>query len=357
MDLPRVRRLGEAEAGAHRAGRDERAVQPRVQLRGQRGRLGFVSRRDHGQASIGAGQCDHVPFGQRNVSRSTASPRGQEGTGQAGARRGVGEPVERGGQQDGRRVPGHGPARGGHGGGQVTRALHVRAAQHRAPAGRVALVLGDQDRQHPAARRQAVGEARQRGQVRQRGAPLRQLAEAGVPAKQQVQRGGRGEGQDRHPPASQPDPPGPGFRRVRRAGACGAAGRTSSGEASGRGGAAADGSCSVSSPSTALRAASPAGPGRRASRSASSPAWQANGCGAGSGARPGGAAGRRRVLRPQAERSPRPYPVQDPHDLHGNKEVGQSAPETHGSLPGALTSDRPAGTPVWPRLGTRGGGH
>ena len=206
------RGLGQPEAGPHRAGRDERAVQPRVQLRGQLGGLGFVPRRHHVEASIGAGQCDHVPFGQRNLSRSTAAPRGQEGTRQAGARRGVGEAVERGGQQDGRRIPGHGPARGGHGGGQVTRALRVRAAEHRAPAGRVGAVLGDQDRQHPAARRQAVGEASQRGQVRQRGAQVRQLAEAGGRAEQ-VQRGGRGKGQDRHPPASQPDPAGPGCRR------------------------------------------------------------------------------------------------------------------------------------------------
>ncbi len=287
-------RLGQPEAGPHRAGRDQRAVQPRVQLRGQLGGLGLVPRRHHVEASIGAGQCDHVPFGQRNVSRSTAAPRGQEGTGQAGARRGVGEAVERGGQQDARRIPGHGPARGGHGGGQVTRALHVRAAEHRAPAGRVRAVLGDQDRQHPAARRQAVGEAGQRGQVRQRGALVRQLAEAGGRAEQ-VQRGGRGEGQDRHPPAGQPDPATAGRRgrRVRRVrpSARRRGGRTSSGEASGRAGPAADGSCSVSSSSTALRAASPAGPGSAASRSASSAAWQANGCGAGAGERPGGAAG------------------------------------------------------------------
>ena len=47
------------EAGPHRAGtltRDPRAVQPRVQLRGQRGRLGLLPGRHHVDASIGTGQ-------------------------------------------------------------------------------------------------------------------------------------------------------------------------------------------------------------------------------------------------------------------------------------------------------------
>ena len=93
------RRLGQAEAGPDRAGRNPGAVQPRVQVGGQRGRLGLVPRRHHVEAGIVGGQGGHVPFGQGNMSRSTAAPGGQEGGGQGGPRRGVGQPIQGGSQQ------------------------------------------------------------------------------------------------------------------------------------------------------------------------------------------------------------------------------------------------------------------
>ena len=325
-------RPGGSRFAPGRLTRYPRAVQPRVQLRGQFRRLGLLLRRRHLEASIGAGQCRHVPFGQGNASRSTASPRGQERTGQAGARRGVGQVVERAGQQDARRVPGDRPARRGHGRSQVARPLHVGAAEHRAPAGHVTVVLDGQDRQHPAVRRQAVGEASQRGQVGQRGARDHELGQAGA---EQVQRGGRGQGQHRHPPAGQPDPAG--TRQVRPD-------QLGRGERPG----AAGGRRQLQRELVVHRLAGrlTARPGQRGQHVGQL------GTLAGERMR---RRGRRAVARhgrqvwilgPQAERLARPYTMKDPHNLNGNKRVGQCAPRnadavTPATGPGPWSPRRP----------------
>ena len=169
---------------------------------------------------------------------------------------------------------------------QVTRALRVRAAEHRPPPRRVAAVFGSQDRQHPAARRQGLSEGGQRRKVRHRGPRDGQLAEWQRPrgSRSSAAAGARTRTGTRQPASD--------VRTADRPAGSTAPGRRRSGEASGRAGPAADGSRTAISPLTALRAASPAGPGSAASRSASSAAGQANGCGAGTGAGSRGAGGR-----------------------------------------------------------------
>ena len=289
--------LGEPEAGAHRTRRDDRAVAPGVEVRGQRGRFGLVLRRHHVDAGIGRGQGQHEPFGQREGGPGCGRARGQQrGGGQPGPRGGVGQGVQGAAEQRSRAVPGGGPAGRGHGRGQVTGALRVGTAEHRAPPRRIGVTVGLEYGQHPAARGQAGRETGHRGQVGQRPAGDRGLvrrpggsAQPGI--TEQRERGGGAEGEHGHPPARQRHPAAPGRNRSRRGARSprdsrcpGASGRTSSGEASGP--PPADGSCRVSSSWTALRTASPAAVladpgGDPASRSASSAAWQANGCGRG----------------------------------------------------------------------------
>ena len=210
LDPPRVGfrrgRLGEPEAGPHRAGRDPRPVQPGVELRGQFPGRCLVLRRHHLEAGIGRGQGDHEPFGHRKASRSPASPGGQERRGQAGPRRGVGEGFQGAGQQPPRRLTVERPARRRHRRRQVTPALRVGAAEHRTPPGRVAIALGRQDRQHPAAGGQVGGEASHRGQVGQRTARDGHGVIQAVQAAEQGQRGGGVEGDGGHPPPGQRGP-------------------------------------------------------------------------------------------------------------------------------------------------------
>ena len=201
--------LGEPEAGTHRARRDLGAVPPRVQFRSQRGHFSFVLRRRYLEAGIGRGQGQHVPFGHRQARRGPAPPRGQQRDGQPGPRGGVDQRIQGTGQQRSGQLAANRPARRRHRRRQVMGPLRVGAAEHGAPPGRVGLTLVGEHGEHPATRGQVGGEARHHGQVSQRPARdadrivLRpQLAE---PAEHR-ERGGRPEGEHRHPPASQRHP-------------------------------------------------------------------------------------------------------------------------------------------------------
>jgi hypothetical protein len=209
----RCARLDEPEAGPDRTCRYLRAVQPGVELGGQLPALRLVLRAPHVDASVGCGQGRHEPFGHRQPSRSTAAPGGQEGGRQPAARRGIGERLERVGQQQPWRLPGRCPAGRGHRRRQVVTPLRIGAAEHRPPPGGVRPVFGGQDRQHPPAHGQVSGEPGHRGQVGQRSARGGlAITEAADPAEH-VQRGRGLEGEHGHPPAGQrypADRPAPG---------------------------------------------------------------------------------------------------------------------------------------------------
>ena len=197
--------------------------------------------------------------------------------------------------------PDDGPAGRGHGRGQVTGALRVGTAEHRPPPCRIAVALGLEHGQHPAAGGQAGREPRHRGQVGQRPAGHGRVAgRAGAaPAgfTQQRQRGGGAEGEHGHPPARQRHPAAPGRNRScrshRPSGCLGSSRslradefrrgqRAAAGRRQPQGQLVVDG---LADRVARRRAGRPGGPAEDASRSASSAAWQANGCGR-AGARP-----------------------------------------------------------------------
>ena len=215
--------------------------------------------------------------------------------------------------------PGDGPAGRGHGRGQVTGALRVGTAEHRPPPRRIAVALGLEHGQHPAAGGQAGREPRHRGQVGQRPAGDGRVAGRAGAAPVRVHRssasaapgpkastGTRQPASDTRPrragtgAAGATEPPG-------APGAPGASGRTSSGEASGP--PPADGSRRVSSSWTALRTASPAavladpGDPAAACRPARRPGRRTDAAGQVHARRRGRGPRRQvRVLGPQAER-------------------------------------------------------
>ncbi len=200
---------------------------------------------------------------------------------------------------------------------------HARAARPRRPAPgasgprRLSSALPlpcDQDRQHPAARRQAVGEAGQRGQVGQRGARDDELAQV-RPRAGPARRPGR-----RPAPAPASWPAGPGGAPER-------SGRIEPGRGQRPDGLPADGSWRIELVVHRLAGRLAGRPGQRGQH-----VGQLGGlAGERMGRRERRPAARRgrqvRVLGPQAERPARPDPVHDPHALHGNKRVGQFAPE------------------------------
>ena len=132
-------RLGQPEAGTHRARRDHGAVPPRAEFRGQLGGLRLVLRRHHVEAGIGRGQREHEPFGHRQARRGAAAPRGQQRGGQPVPGGGVGQGIQGAAEQHSGGLPGDRPAGRGHGRGQIAGALRVRAAEHRPPPGGVRL--------------------------------------------------------------------------------------------------------------------------------------------------------------------------------------------------------------------------
>ena len=201
-------RLGEPEAGTYRPRRYLGAVPPRVQFRGQFGHLApesLVLRRHPVEPGIGRGQGQHVSFGQRKARRGPAPPRGQQRGRQPGPRGGVGQGIEGVAEQQSGGLAAARPAGRRHRRGQVMGALRVGAAEHGPPPGGVALALGREHGQHPAARGQVGGEATDRGQVGQRPARDRGVVRLAETAEH-LERGRRPEGEHGHPPAGQRHP-------------------------------------------------------------------------------------------------------------------------------------------------------
>ena len=200
-------RLDQPEAGAHRAGRELRGGVPGVQPGGKLRCLLFV---------FGCGDLDlavdrrerHDPaLGHRDAGRLASAAGGKQRlSGEPGPGDGVGEVIQRAGQDQGRRpIAGVGrAAHRRHPGGELTRAFSVGARQHRTPFRRVPAVLGAQRRQHPSPGRKISPQPRHRGQVTR--APTDHLTRerAGLAEHgKQVHGGGGLESQRGDPPGCQ----------------------------------------------------------------------------------------------------------------------------------------------------------
>jgi hypothetical protein len=154
-------------------------AQPALQGAGE---LGDVSRFRPGQGRVLGGQGDDPPVGQRRLGpRPVAEQQAfrhrraggrvdqcVEGAAQHGP--GAGRPVRRVAVRLGDVGLGDvgRPADRGHRGREVTESRRVGAGQHRTPAGRPAVVLGDELRQHPATPGQVAGVPGEHAQVAQR---------------------------------------------------------------------------------------------------------------------------------------------------------------------------------------------
>ena len=341
--------LGQPEAGTHRAGGYLGAVPPRVQFGGQLGQLapeasscGVATSR---RASVVVRASDES-FGHRKAGRGPAPPRRAAAEPGSRARAAASASASRAPASNGPGELAAGrPAGRGHRRRQVVGPLRVGAAEHGAPPGGVGRRPRRRARAAPGrarpGRRRSGPPRPGRAATRPRPPPRRP---AGRKPPSTVERG-RGARRRAPAPASgqrHPTAPGrprstgrPGLRQPSRRSTASPAGPPGEG---GR-------LCRVSSSWTALRAASPTAwagswvPGRPASRSASSAAWQGERMGSGQpdamrrGPRNGDQI---RVLGPQAERAVRPDPVNNPHGRtpdyasaqHANSDLARIRRET-----------------------------
>ena len=125
----------------------------------------------------------HGPaLGHRDAGRLASAADGKQRlSGEPGPGDGVGEGIQRAGQDQGRPIAGVGrAAHRRHPGGELTRAFGVGARQHRAPSRLVPAVLGAQRRQHPSPGRKISGQPGHRGQVMRAAAAHRLAAETAL---------------------------------------------------------------------------------------------------------------------------------------------------------------------------------